>query len=81
VKEQLIKLQKNREFTVEIRDGRIAGIIEDPENDGFFADDDSWMFDLYRLLRKADELKAFEHLKFEGWDEKTGTPTSIIYIP
>lgn len=81
MKEQLIRLQKNRQFTVKILDGRVAGIREGTDDDGFFADNDGWIFDLYRLLKKADELKAFEHLKFDGWDEETGTPTSIMYIP
>ena len=80
MKEQLIKLQKNRNFTVEILDGRIAGILEDAE-EGFFADDDVWIFDLYRLLKKADELKAFEHLKFDGWEDEDDAPASVIYIP
>ncbi len=80
MKEQLVKLRKNKKFMVEILEGRIAGLLEDAE-DGFFADDGGWIFDLYRLLKKADELKAFEHLKFDGWDEETDNRASILYIP
>lgn len=81
MKEQAIKLRKNKKFMVQILDDRIAWIREDVDEGSFFADTDEWIFDLYRLLKKADELKAFEHLKFDGWDEETDTGSSFIYIP
>ncbi len=80
MKEQLIKLRENRKFMVQILEGKVARVFEDVD-DGFFADTDRWIFDLYRLLKKADELKAFEHLKFDGWEEESDTPASIIYLP
>ena len=74
IKEQIIRSHKNPEILCQILDGKVVMLTDDnngkrKDDDTICIDNEEYIYEIYKVLKKADELGAFDFLKKEVDDD------------
>ncbi len=81
--EILIKSHKMPDLIGQILYGEMSSIGENEskEKNALWIDNDIFIYEMYKILKKADELGAFDKNKeADGTTDEDGEPRQVIYV-
>lgn len=79
MKEVILRSSYAPDLMVQILDGEFALLSEETDKE-FYADNDEYAFAIYKLLKKAVELGAFDHLEDKNGDTDLSVDKTEIIV-